>query len=164
MVTADHMNQLLKLILKLITKNVGDVSSEWMITISRYSVQIIINTSEEILKDPLLPLTEKVRKKVEAMYIKEESLKGFMKASADDASQIEGEILEEWNLIIRDIYAFYPLMIKYVDIQKNYWIRENVEEAEQLYNHVGEIFNVMSVSDFFKKEENAFILNNEIGK
>ena len=98
------------------------------------------------------------------MYIKEESLKGFMKASADDASQIEGEILEEWNLIIRDIYAFYPLMIKYVDIQKNYWIRENVEEAEQLYNHVGEIFNVMSVSDFFKKEENAFILNNEIGK
>ena len=61
MVTADHMNQLLKLILKLITKNVGDVSSEWMITISRYSVQIIINTSEEILKDPLLPLTEKVR-------------------------------------------------------------------------------------------------------
>ena len=162
MVTADHMNQLLKLILKLITKNAGDVTSEWMITISRYSVQIIINTSEEILKDPLLPLTEKVRKKVEAMYIKEESLKGFMKASADDASQIEGEILEEWNLIIRDIYAFYPLMIKYVDIQKNYWIRENVEEAEQLYNHVGEIFNVMSVSDFFKKEENAFILNNEI--
>ena len=162
MVTADHMNQLLKLILKLISKNVGDIASEWMITIARYSVQIIINTSEEILKDPLLPLTEKVRKKVEAMYIKEESLKGFMKASADDASQIEGEILEEWNLIIRDIYAFYPLMIKYVDIQRNHWIRENVEEAEQLYNHAGEIFNVMSTSEFFKKEENAFILNNEI--
>ena len=162
MVTADHMNQLLKLILKLISKNVGDGASEWMITIARYSVQIIINTSEEILKEPLLPLMEKVRKRVESMYSKEESLKGFMKASADDASQIEGEILEEWNLIIRDIYAFYPLMIKYVDIQKNYWIRENVEEAEQLYNHAGEIFNVMSASEFFRKEENAFILNNEI--
>ena len=49
MVTADHMNQLLKLILKLISKNVGDGASEWMITIARYSVQIIINTSEEIV-------------------------------------------------------------------------------------------------------------------
>merc|ERR1712029_732704 len=132
-----------------------------MSRIAMISSQIIINTSEELLKD-YLPLTEKIRSAVTKMYEKEENLRGYLKAAADDASQIEGEILEEWNLIIRDIYAFYPLMIKYVDIQKNYWIRENVEEAEQLYNHAGEIFNVMSASEFFRKEENAFILNNEI--
>jgi hypothetical protein len=40
-----------------------------------------------------------MRKKVEAMFAKEESLKGYLKAAADDASQIEGEIQEEWNLV-----------------------------------------------------------------
>ena len=46
-----------------------------------------------------MPLAEKMRKKVEAMYAKEDSLKGYLKAAADDASQIEGEIQEEWNLV-----------------------------------------------------------------
>ena len=74
----------------------------------------------------------------------------------------EAEILEEWDLIVRDCYAFYPLLVKYVDLQRNYWIRSNVAEAEELYNHVGEIFNVMNSSLFFKKEESTFIANNEI--
>jgi ryanodine receptor 2 len=146
MVTADHMNQLLKLVLKLIMKHIGDDVAEWMTKIAVYAQQIIINTSEELLKDPILPLAEKLRKKVEAMFAKEESLKGYLKAAADDASQIEGEIQEEWNLIARDIYAFYPLLIKYVDLQRSQWIRQNTAEAEDLYNHVGEIFNIMSVS------------------
>ena len=75
----------LKVILKLITNNVGLAESEWMASIAMYSQQIIINTSEEILKDPLLPLVEKVRKRVENMYQKEESLKGYLKAAADDS-------------------------------------------------------------------------------
>ena len=87
---------------------------------------------------------------------------GYLKAAADDASQIESEILEEWNLIARDIYAFYPLLIKYVDLQRNHWIRSNVGEAEELYNHVGEIFNIMSASAFFRKEELNFVASNEI--
>ncbi len=60
--------------------------------------------------------------------------------------QVEGEIQEEWSLIARDIYAFYPLLIKYVDLQRTHWIRNNVEDAEFLYNHVGEIFNLMNTS------------------
>ena len=90
---------------------------------------------------------------IEAMFNKEESLKGYLKAAADDASQLEGEIQEEWNLICRDIYALYPLLIKYVDLHKNEWIKNNVLEAEELYNHVGEIFNIISNSAYFKKEE-----------
>ena len=132
--------------MRLIMNNVGVETSEWMTNIAMYSQQIIINSSEELLKDPLLPLTEKVRKRVESMFNKEESLKGYLKAAADDASQVEGEIQEEWNLICRDIYAFYPLLIKYVDLHKNEWIRNNVAESEDLYNHVGEIFNIISTS------------------
>lgn len=72
--------------------------------------------------------------------------RGYLKAAADDASQVEGEIQEEWNMIARDIYAFYPLLIKYVDLQRNIWIRHNVAESEELYNHVGEVFNTMNIS------------------
>ena len=72
--------------------------------------------------------------------------RGYLKAAADDASQVEGEIQEEWNMIARDIYAFYPLLIKYVDLQRNIWIRHNVAESEDLYNHVGEVFNTMNIS------------------
>jgi ryanodine receptor 2 len=162
MVTTEHMNQLLKMVLRLIMNNIGVDTAEWMTTIATYSGQIIINTSEEILKDPMLPLAEKVRKRVEAMFNKEESLKGYLKAAADDASQLEGELQEEWNLIVRDIYALYPLLIKYVDLHKNEWIKNNVSEAEELYNHVGEIFNIISNSAFFKKEETNFVSVNEI--
>ena len=101
-----------RLILRLIMKNVGEESADWMTGIAMYAQQVIINTSEELLKDTVLPLAEKCRKRVEAMWNKEESLKNYLKAAADDASQIEGEIQEEWNLICGDIYAFYPLLIK----------------------------------------------------
>merc|ERR1719431_1100663 len=103
-----------------------------------------------------------IRTTVTKMFEKEESLRGYLKAAADDASQIEGEIQEEWNLIARDIYAFYPLIIKYGDLQLALWIRNNVEEAEHVYNAAGEIFNMMKQSAYFKREELNFISTNEL--
>ena len=137
-------------------KNVGNSEAEWMSRIALISTQIIINTSEELLKDPFLPLMDKIRTATTKMFEKEENLRGYLKAAADDASQIEGEIQEEWNLIARDIYAFYPLLIKYVDLQRTHWIRNNIEEAETIYNAAGEIFNIMkessvSIYTFFRR-------------
>lgn len=63
---------------------------------------------------------------------------------------------------MRDIYSFYPLLIKYVDLQRNHWLRNNIPEAEYLYNHVADIFNVWSKSQYFLKEEQNFISANEI--
>lgn len=88
MVTAEHMNQLLKNVLKLIKKNIGNENSPWMTRIAAYTQQIIINSSEELLKDPFLPLAERVKKRTEAMFHKEESLRGFIKSSTDDTSQV----------------------------------------------------------------------------
>ena len=51
---------------------------------------------------------------------------------------------------MRDIYAFYPLLIKYVDQQRNHWLKNNVVEAEDLYNHVADIFNTWSKSQVSK--------------
>ena len=72
MVTADHLNHLLRLILRLIMKNVGDDKADWMTNIAVHAQQIIINVSEDLLKDPILPLAEKFRKRAEAMLHKEE--------------------------------------------------------------------------------------------
>lgn len=88
MVTAEHMNQLLKNVLKLIKKNIGNENAPWMTRIAAYTQQVIINSSEELLKDPFLPLAERVKKRTENMFHKEESLRGFIKSSTDDTSQV----------------------------------------------------------------------------
>ncbi|KAE9543520.1 hypothetical protein AGLY_002320 [Aphis glycines] len=162
MVTSEHMNCLLKNVLKLIKKNIGNDNAPWMTQIAAYTQQIIINSSEELLKDPFLPLAERVKKRTETLYHKEESLRGFIKSSTDDTSQIEAQIQEDWQLVVRDIYAFYPLLIKYVDLQRNHWLRNNISNAEDLYNHVSEIFNIWSKSQYFLREEQNFISANEI--
>ena len=162
MVTSDHMNQLLKNVLKLIKKNIGNENAPWMTRIAAYTQQIIINSSEELLKDPFLPLAERVRKRTDNMFHKEESLRGFIKSSTDDTSQVEAQIQEDWQLLVRDIYSFYPLLIKYVDLQRNHWLRNNIPEAEDLYNHVAAIFNIWSKSQYFLREEQNFISANEI--
>lgn len=162
MVTSDQMNHLLKNVLKLIKKNIGNENAPWMTRIAAYTQQIIINSSEELLKDPFLPLAERVKKRTETLYHKEESLRGFIKSSTDDTSQIEIRIQEDWQLVVRDIYAFYPLLIKYVDLQRSHWLRNNIPEAEELYNHVAEIFNIWSKSQYFLREEQNFISANDI--
>lgn len=162
MVTADHMNVLLKNVLKLIKKNIGNESAPWMTRIAAYTQQIIINSSEELLFDPFLPLAERVRKRTDNMFHKEESMRGFIKSANEDTSQIETQIQEDWQLLVRDIYSFYPLLIKYVDLQRNHWLKNNIREAEELYNYVAEIFNIWSKSQYFLKEEQNFISANEI--
>ena len=71
MITSENLNGFLKIVLKLVMKNVGVAEAEWLSRIAMISSQIIINTSEELLKD-YLPLTEKIRTSVTKMYEKEE--------------------------------------------------------------------------------------------
>lgn len=69
------------------------------ILFSAYTQQIIINSSEELLKDPFLPLAERVKKRTETLYHKEESLRGFIKSSTDDTSQVrDNKRLENYEI------------------------------------------------------------------
>jgi len=88
MVTSEHMNQLLKNVLNLIKSHVGVEMAPWMTRIAGFTQQIIINTSEELLKDPFLPLAQKIRKRTEQMFHKEEALRGFLKSTVEDTSQV----------------------------------------------------------------------------
>lgn len=82
------MNQLLRLVLRLIMYNVGVENAPWMTRIAGYTQQIIINSSEELLKDPYLPLADRVHKRTEYMFNKEENLRGFLKSTTEDTSQV----------------------------------------------------------------------------
>uniref|UniRef100_T1J5U5 B30.2/SPRY domain-containing protein n=1 Tax=Strigamia maritima TaxID=126957 RepID=T1J5U5_STRMM len=164
MVTSEHMNGLLKTVMILIKNNIGvpNEKAPWLIRIATFTQQIIINSSEELLIDPVLPLSTTIRNRVDQLYHKEESLRGFLKSQTEDTSSVEGQLQEEWLSIVRDIYAFYPLLIKYVDLQRAHWLKLSVPEAEELYKYVAEIFNIWSTSQYFRREEQNFIAQHEI--
>ncbi|PSN30490.1 Ryanodine receptor [Blattella germanica] len=143
MVTSEHMNQLLKNVLNLIKKNIGNENAPWMTRIAG-KTHVSMVTSEhmnQLLKNVLNLIKKNI---------------------GNENAPWMTRIAEDWQLLVRDIYAFYPLLIKYVDQQRNHWLKNNVVEAEDLYNHVADIFNTWSKSQYFIKEEQNFISANEI--
>jgi len=44
------------------------------------------------------------------------------------------------------MYAFYPLLIKYVDLHRSNWLKRVSPEAEELYLCVADVFNLGSIS------------------
>ena len=122
MVTTEHLNNMLKTTLNLIRNHIGVKNCPWMVTIAGHAGQIIINSSETILIDPVFPLTEKIASRVESAFHNEEQMRGFLKSSSEDTASAEALIQDEFSLLVRDVYAFYPLLIKYVDIQRGLWL------------------------------------------
>lgn len=162
MVTSEHLNSLLKNILNLIKKTVGEDDAPWMVNIAAHAGQIVINSSEELLMDPVLPLAEKIGTRAMAVYHKEDSMRGYLKSATEDTSHIEGQLQDEFSLLVRDVYAYYPLLIKYVDLQRAHWLKHNIKEAEAVYNYVAQIFNMWSKSQYYRREEQNFISQHEI--
>ncbi|GFR18427.1 ryanodine receptor [Trichonephila clavata] len=162
MVTSEHLNSLLKNILNLIRRTVGEETAPWMVNIAAHAGQIVINSSEELLLDPVLPLAEKICSRAVAVFHKEESMRGYLKSATEDTSQVEGQLQDEFSLLVRDVYAFYPLLIKYVDLQRAHWLKHNIKEAESVYNYVAQIFNIWSKSQYYRREEQNFISQHEI--
>lgn len=54
---------------------------------------------------------EKLKKRAECVLLEEEQ----MRAEGSDNSEAELHIQEKFTVLVRDIYAFYPLLIPFVD-------------------------------------------------
>lgn len=54
---------------------------------------------------------EKLRKKAEFVLLEEEK----MKSKGFDISDAQLQIQEKFTVLVRDLYAFYPILITYVD-------------------------------------------------
>uniref|UniRef100_A0A673CUD6 Ryanodine receptor 2b (cardiac) n=1 Tax=Sphaeramia orbicularis TaxID=375764 RepID=A0A673CUD6_9TELE len=155
-VTPQHVSDLLGHILCIINNHVGDSQGGWMKQLAVFSQPIICNAHTELLKSNFLPLMEKLRKRAECVLLEEEQ----MKAEGCVVAEAELQIQEKFSVLVRDLYAFYPLLIPFVDL--NRWLRELHPDAEQLFNMVAEVFIFWAKSHNFKWEEQNYVVQNEI--
>jgi len=161
-VNTDHLNRMLRSITVLIKNTVGSQGNAWMVNLSGHAGMTVINSSEGLLKEVFHPLADKLRAASERTYHKEEVTRSFLKSSSEESSDLESNLQEDYAILIRDLYSFYPLLIKYVDLMRSQWIKNNVVEAESVYHCIAAIFNVWSKSAYMRKEEQNFISANEI--
>ena len=77
-----------------------------------YTQPIISMAGSDLLKSHFLPTLEKMKKKTVKVVSEEEALKAETK---NDTQEAELQVLDEFAVLCRDLYAFYPMLISYVD-------------------------------------------------
>lgn len=55
--------------------------------------------------------------------------------------------------MVRDVYAFFPLLMKYTDLHRAKWLKSPTWESDGVYENVAVIFKIWSLSQHFKREE-----------
>ncbi|XP_048259812.1 ryanodine receptor-like isoform X9 [Haliotis rufescens] len=160
-VTAKQMNAVLGNVLKLILNNIGSEDAPWMNRIATRTQPIIGNSTPDMIKDHFLPIAKKLKEaSVNVEYYEKRLI--IDKRSTSDSSDMEAVVQEKYSVLTRDIYAFYPLLIKYVDLHRSHWLKYPAVECEELFSGVAEIFSMWSKSLMFKREEQNFVAHNEI--
>ncbi|XP_061645502.1 ryanodine receptor 2-like isoform X2 [Phyllopteryx taeniolatus] len=157
-VTAQHASDLLGHILRILHNHVGVSQVDWMKQLAVHSQPIICKARAELLKSHFLPLMDKLRKRAALVLLEEER----MKAEGCGASEAELLIQEKFTVLVRDLYAFYPLLIPFVDSNRARWQQESNPDAEELFCLVAEVFIFWAKSHNFKWEEQNYVVQNEI--
>ncbi|TKS86518.1 Ryanodine receptor 2 [Collichthys lucidus] len=111
-VTSEHLSLILGNILKILNNNLGIDEASWMKRIAVYVQPIISKARADLLKSHFLPTLEKLKKKTVKVVSEEELLKADSKGDTQEAELL---ILDEFAVLCRDLYAFYPMLIRYVD-------------------------------------------------
>ncbi|XP_007909260.1 ryanodine receptor 1 isoform X6 [Callorhinchus milii] len=158
-VTSEQMNTLLGNILKIVVNNLGIDEASWMKRLAVFAQPIISKAKPELLKSHFIPTMEKLKKRSGKVVAEEDQLR--MEGKGDN---VESELLirDEFSVLCRDLYALYPLLIRYVDNNRAKWLTEPDPDAEELFRMVGDIFILWSKSHNFKREEQNFVVQNEI--
>ncbi|XP_054910408.1 ryanodine receptor 3 isoform X2 [Poeciliopsis prolifica] len=159
MVTSEHLSIILGNILKILNNNLGIDDAPWMKRIAVYSQPIICKAGADLLRSHFLPTLEKLKKKTVKVVSEEELLKADSKGDNQEAELL---ILDEFSVLCRDLYAFYPMLIRYVDNNRSRWLKEPDADSTELFRMVAEIFILWCKSNNFKREEQNFVIQNEI--
>uniref|UniRef100_A0A667YAZ0 Ryanodine receptor 3 n=1 Tax=Myripristis murdjan TaxID=586833 RepID=A0A667YAZ0_9TELE len=158
-VTSEHLSVILGNILKILNSNLGIDEASWMKRIAVYVQPIISKARADLLKSHFLPTLEKLKKKTVKVVLEEELLKADSKGDTQEAELL---ILDEFAVLCRDLYAFYPMLIRYVDNNRSRWLKEPDADSNELFRMVAEIFILWCKSHNFKREEQNFVVQNEI--
>ncbi|XP_077366254.1 ryanodine receptor 3 [Festucalex cinctus] len=159
MVTSEHLSIILGNILKILNNNLGIDDAPWMKRIAVYSQPIISKAGAGLLRTHFLPTLEKLKKKTVKVASEEELLKADGKSDNQEAELL---ILDEFAVLCRDLYAFYPMLIRYVDINRSRWLKEPDTDSTELFRMVADIFILWCKSHNLKREEQNFVVQNEI--
>ncbi|TMS12225.1 Ryanodine receptor 3 [Larimichthys crocea] len=159
MVTSEHLSLILGNILKILNSNLGIDDAPWMKRIAVYSQPIISKAGADLLRTHFLPTLDKLKKKTVKVVSEEELLKADSKGDNQEAELL---ILDEFAVLCRDLYAFYPMLIRYVDNNRSRWLKEPDADSTELFRMVAEIFILWCKSHNFKREEQNFVVQNEI--
>ncbi|XP_048731868.2 ryanodine receptor-like isoform X6 [Ostrea edulis] len=160
-VTEELMNQVLGNVLKLIRNNIGAIDAPWMNRIATRTQPIIANSTPDMIQDHFLPIATILQKNSQIVERKEKQLLASKHGSSETAD-LEADVQQSYGILVRDIYAFFPLLIKYVDLHRSHWLKHPTMDAEELFSCVAELFGLWSKSIMFKREEQNFVLGNEI--
>ncbi|XP_037397585.1 ryanodine receptor 3-like isoform X3 [Pygocentrus nattereri] len=158
-VTSEQLSIILGNILKILNSNLGIDEASWMKRIAVYAQPIISKARADLLKAHFLPTLEKLKKKAVKVVAEEELLKADSKGDTQEAELL---ILDEFAVLCRDLYAFYPMLIRYVDNSRSRWLKEPDADSDELFRMVAEIFILWCKSHNFKREEQNFVVQNEI--
>ncbi|XP_041919811.1 ryanodine receptor 1b isoform X8 [Alosa sapidissima] len=159
-VTSNQLNQLLGSIMKIVVNNLGIDEASWMKRLAVFTQPIVSRAKPEMLKSHFIPTMEKLKKRCGKVVVEEEHLR--MEGKSEDLDSEGSTIRDEFAVLCRDLYALYPLLIRYVDNNRARWLTNPDPDAEELFRMVGEVFIFWSKSHNFKREEQNFVVMNEI--
>uniref|UniRef100_A0A0N5AR96 Ryanodine receptor n=1 Tax=Syphacia muris TaxID=451379 RepID=A0A0N5AR96_9BILA len=156
-VNSEHMNRIFCALLRLMHYHIGIESATWLCRVNYFSVQIIQYVTCDPVKEYMLPIAEKLRLFAEKAYKDEE----HMRTHPDDVD--EGTVAEDNARLVRDVYAFFPILMKYCDLHRAQWLKAPSYETDGVYENVAVIFKIWSLSQHFKREELNFMAQYEEG-
>ncbi|KAM3723537.1 Ryanodine receptor [Dirofilaria immitis] len=154
-VNSEYINRIFRTLLQMIRNHIGVENASWLCRINFFSVQIIPYVSCDMVKDYILPVAERLRRLAEKAYKEEE----HMRTHPDDAN--EGTIAEDNAHLVRDVYAYFPILMKYTDLHRAQWLKSPSWETDYIYENVAVIFKIWSLSQHFKREELNFMAQYE---
>ncbi|GAA6086533.1 ryanodine receptor 2 isoform X1, partial [Tachysurus ichikawai] len=112
-----------------------------------------------LLTSHFLPLMEKLKKRAESVVQEEERMKT---ERCGDVAEMELAVQEKFAVLVQDIYAFYPLLILFVERHRILWLKQKSADAERLFTLVADVFTFWAKSHNFKWEEQNFVVQNDI--
>uniref|UniRef100_A0A0N4ZPH7 Ryanodine receptor 44F n=1 Tax=Parastrongyloides trichosuri TaxID=131310 RepID=A0A0N4ZPH7_PARTI len=144
---SEYMNRIFCALLAMIRDHIGCENGQWLCRVTYFAVPIIQHVTCDPVKEYLLPIAEKLCTAAELSYKEEER----MRTHPDDAD--EGTVAEDNAKLVRDVYAFFPILMKYTDLHRAKWLKGPSWESDRIYENVAVIFKIWSFSQVFKREE-----------
>uniref|UniRef100_A0A8C0F4N3 Ryanodine receptor 3 n=1 Tax=Bubo bubo TaxID=30461 RepID=A0A8C0F4N3_BUBBB len=154
MITSEHL-----ILIKIKTINYALIIGLFILLFIVYAQPIISKARPDLLKTHFIPTLEKLKKKAIKIVVEEEQLRADSKTDTQEAELL---ILDEFAVLCRDLYAFYPMLIRYVDNNRANWLKKPDADSDELFRMVAEVFILWCKSHNFKREEQNFVIQNEI--